>query len=99
VSVRALGALLFALALGLVACGRSTTEPPPTEEKLSVASGAPGAIGALAGGTDAAPPPPTRARRTWPVPGDEEEYPDPEELDAGSADAGLPDNSPQDVPL
>jgi hypothetical protein len=90
-----IGALLFA------ACSRPGGEPPPPEDKLTIASAAPGAVGALAAGTDAAPAPPTRARRTWAVPGDEEEeVTEPEELDGGVPDAALLPSPPaQDLPL
>ena len=84
---------------GALACGRQHSDPPPAQEKLEVASAAPGALGALAAGTDAAPPPPARSpRRTWHVPGDEEEEilePE-EEQDGGLPEAG---QGPAEVPL
>lgn len=94
-------ALLAAGVLAAFACTRSRSEPPPPEDKLTLASAAPGAVGALAAGTDAAPPPPSRPRRTWAVPGDEaeDEYPDPEELDGGSPDAAVIEPKSQDLPL
>ena len=83
-----------------LACARPGGEPPLPEDKLTIASAAPGALGALAAGTDAAPPPPTRPRRTWAVPGDEdEEFADPEELDGGVPDAALLPPPAQDLPL
>ena len=73
-----------------VACQSHANDAPLGEEKLEVASAAPGALGALAAGTDAAPPPPTRPRRpvpTWQIPGDEAEV-DPAEPEEGS-DGGI----------
>lgn len=85
------------------ACHQASSEAPPLEDKLEIASAAPGALGALAAGTDAAPPPPARQpRKTWAVPGDveeEEELADPEELDGGSTDSGPLEPPAQDVPL
>ncbi len=82
------------------ACARPGGEPPPPEDKLTIASAAPAALGALAAGTDAAPAPPTRPRRTWAVPGDdEEESTDPEELDGGVPDAAPLPPPAQDLPL
>ncbi|HEV8246202.1 MAG TPA: hypothetical protein VGP93_10560 [Polyangiaceae bacterium] len=76
----------------LFACREPGADPPVSEGTLEVASAAPGALGALAAGTDAAPPSPARqARRTWHVPSDDEEE-DPgqpeETLDGGSFEAG-----------
>lgn len=52
-----LGRLVALLApLSCVGCPSSAKEPPPREEAPEIASAAPRAIGALAGGTDAAPP-------------------------------------------
>jgi hypothetical protein len=83
--------------LWFVACQSHANDEPLAEEKLEVASAAPGALGALAAGTDAAPPPPTQARaprRTWQIPGDEveEEPAEPEEALDGGVD---PDASPE----
>jgi hypothetical protein len=93
---------LAAAALGLGACREHSTEAPLPAEKLEIASAAPGALGALAGGTDAAPPPPARVPRpTWHVPGDDvEEDPEPEEADAGPEGAPDPTQpTPIEVPL
>ncbi len=83
------------------ACHETSGDGPPAEEKLDIASAAPGAVGALAGGTDAAPPPPARApRKTWHVPSDDdEEEAEPEEIDAGPSDGGVSAPSEPEVPL
>ncbi len=90
-----LGAATSLLVLG--ACQTQANDGPLGEEKLEVASAAPGALGALAAGTDAAPPPPTLARpprRTWQIPGDEveEEPAEPEDPFDGGVD---PDAAPE----
>jgi hypothetical protein len=77
--------------LAVLGCPSERTERPPPAESLEVVSAAPGALGALAAGTDAAPP------VVQPTPeellGDAEEAPD---LDAGIPDAGneMPENLP-----
>ncbi len=80
----------FAPAL-VLACREAGVDGPAPEEKLEMASAAPGALGALAGGTDAAPPPPARPpRKTWHVPSDdEEEEAEPDDGDGGVVDGGL----------
>ena len=51
------GRLGFLLALvAATSCARPRSEPPPPAESFEIASAAPGALGALAAGTDAAPP-------------------------------------------
>lgn len=88
---------LFALGplLGCVGCPGQRSEAPPRAEPLEVVSAAPGALGALAAGTDAAPP---------------VVQPSPEEALSGEetaphADAGLPEipeagaAAPENVPL
>jgi hypothetical protein len=84
----------------VLACTKLHGDGPLPEDQLSIASAAPGAMGALAAGTDAAPPPPRRPRRTWAVPGDEgeEEDLDPEEIDAGPPGA-FDEQDPPDMPL
>ena len=80
--------LTVAVAFSLTACPGTHKDPPPPEEGTEIASAAPRALGALAGGTDAAPPvvlaprPPTEEPDAIPAP-----EPDP---DAG---AELPDAS------
>jgi hypothetical protein len=46
----------LAVALACVACPSGSKQAPPPEEGSELASAAPRALGALAGGTDAAPP-------------------------------------------
>jgi hypothetical protein len=46
----------FAVALACGGCPSGEKEAPPREEPAELASAAPKALGALAGGTDAAPP-------------------------------------------
>ena len=48
--------LVVASSLALAACPGTRKDPPPPEETAAIASAAPRALGALAGGTDAAPP-------------------------------------------
>lgn len=55
--------LVPALALLCVACPSGAKDPPPPEETTEIASAAPRAVGALAGGTDAAPPAVFQQRR------------------------------------
>ena len=100
------------LALACAGCPSPTKEPPPPPESLEIASAAPGAVGALAGGTEAAPtvgslrraqPQPDdpfglgEPQQTIPSPDDEEE----DEPDAGAApgDAGMPKRPIEEVPL
>jgi hypothetical protein len=85
---------LVALAAALVCtgCPNDRAEGPPPAESFEIASAAPGALGALAAGTDAAPPvvqaTPEEAL------GEEEESAPP---DAGSADGGM--EPPENLPL
>jgi hypothetical protein len=82
-------ACITAVALSCVGCPAGKSDPPPPEESMELASAAPRALGALAGGTDAAPPAVFPQRR----PPEEPEYaPMPEhDFDAGlePEDAGL----------
>ena len=84
--------LLFcslSLALSLGACRSPTADPAPPPASYELAPAPPGARGARAAGTDAAPPPPSEG--VLHVPGtDDEDEAEPEESDAGSeSDAGL----------
>lgn len=93
-------AVLFAgAALCATACGRTSKEGPPPAESLEIASAAPGAVGALAGGTEAAPSG-FRAPSS-PEPEGTPEAPDDEEIEDGGAppprDAAI--ESPEDIPL
>jgi hypothetical protein len=100
-------------ALLCTACPSSPKEAPPPPESLEIASAAPGALGALAGGTEAAPVVGS-FRRFEPQPDDPfglgespQQIPDPEEEgeheepDAGAApgDAGMLKRPIQEVPL
>jgi hypothetical protein len=79
-------------AVAAVGCPSHRADGPPRAEPLEVASAAPGALGALAAGTDAAPP------AVQPTP---EEAAGDEELAPG-VDAGLPDaavEAPENMPL
>jgi hypothetical protein len=104
---RLTGAFVCVPLLAVAACQNHPNDAPLGEEKLEVASAAPGALGALAAGTDAAPPPPTRPRapvRTWQIPGDEveEEPAEPEwGVDGGVEPEGGPEMGSPDlkVPL
>ena len=85
-------ALLFgALASGLLlgACRSPASDPAPPPASYELAPAPPGARGARAAGTDAAPPPPSEG--VLHVPGtDDEDEAEPEEDDAGAEnDAGL----------
>jgi hypothetical protein len=85
----------LAAAASSTACPSNRAEGPPPAESLEVASAAPGALGALAAGTDAAPP------VVQPTPEEalgEEAEPAPAPVpDAGTPEAGL--ESPENVPL
>jgi hypothetical protein len=48
--------MLVALGLACVGCPTGSKQAPPPDEGTELASAAPRALGALAGGTDAAPP-------------------------------------------
>jgi len=77
-------------ALLLGACRSPAPDPAPPPASYELAPAPPGARGARAAGTDAAPPPPSEG--VLHVPGtDEEDEAEPEEEDAGAADgdAGL----------
>ena len=86
---------LAILSLVVVGCPSHKSEGPPRAEALEVVSAAPGALGALAAGTDAAPP---------------VVQPSPEEALGGeeappllTPDAGIPEagavEAPENVPL
>lgn len=82
------------------ACPSAPKEPPPPPESMEIASAAPRALGALAGGTDAAPHALVSPGGVL-HPAPDEAAPDPDDDEDGGA-APLPDAgaaSPEDVPL
>jgi hypothetical protein len=88
-------ARVIALALACAGCPAGAKDPPPPDEGSAIASAAPRALGALAGGTDAAPPAVAAPRAPTESP---EGFPIPEEADAGvEEDAGAPANG--ELPL
>jgi len=97
VAVRAVA--LAGAALCAPACGRTSNEGPPPAESLEIASAAPGAVGALAAGTEAAPS--GFHAPSSPEPEATPEGPDDDEIEDGGAppprDAAI--ESPEDIPL
>ena len=94
------GALVGALPFALGGCPSGAKDPPPLAESFAVSSAAPGALGALAGGTDAAPP--VGAPRRMPSPDDPfglEQAPEEEAPDGGQPDSGAEAEGPENVPL
>jgi hypothetical protein len=91
------------LAFAATGCPGVSKEPPPPAENLEITSAAPRALGALAGGTDAAPP--VGIVRRTPAPDDpfglEQPPHDFEEQgpDAGTEDGGPQSEAPENVPL
>jgi hypothetical protein len=83
--------VVVAPVLALLGCPSERVERPPPAESLEVVSAAPGALGALAAGTDAAPP--VVQQTPEELLGDAEEAPAP---DAGVPEAGaeMPENLP-----
>jgi hypothetical protein len=84
--------VVVAPVLTLLGCPSERIERPPPAESLEVVSAAPGALGALAAGTDAAPP--VVQQTPEDLLGDSEEAP---ALDAGVPEAGA--EQPENVPL
>lgn len=86
--------VVLSAALASSACPSNRPDGPPPAESLEIVSAAPGALGALAAGTDAAPP------VVQPTP--EEELGE-EEEPAPGLDGGLPDGAalepPEEMPL
>ncbi|MET0793979.1 MAG: hypothetical protein ABW061_20835 [Polyangiaceae bacterium] len=77
-------------AFGLAGCHSQASEPPPPPATFDLAVAPPGARGARAAGTDAAPPAPSEGELSDPGSPDPEPEPEsePEEEDAGSAAQG-----------
>jgi len=99
--VKGRGALLFSTGLGLVCagCPAAPKDGPPPAESFEVAQAAPHALGALAGGTEAAPHAVVGsgpAARSGP-----DDPPDSDDDDADGGAAPPPDagSAPEDVPL
>jgi hypothetical protein len=63
-------ALALSCLLALVGCRSQPSEPPPPPASYEITSAAPGARGARAAGTDAAPPAPDERGLAAPDPGD-----------------------------
>jgi hypothetical protein len=88
--------------LALSACRSGPPDPAPPPEPLEIVSAPPGALGALAAGTDAAPP---AAEPNMPFGGEEEgeEAPPGEGFPAppqdAEPDAGPPSGNSEEVPL
>ena len=97
-TLQALGAALFGVFA--TACPSAPKDGPPPAESFEVASAAPHALGALAGGTQAAPHAVVSPGGVV-HPAPDEAAPDPDEEDDGgpppTPDAGA--GSPEDVPL
>jgi len=81
---------LVVLLGALAACRSPASEPAPPPASYELAAAPPGARGARAAGTDAAPPRPSQNELDMPGTDDDEEPESEPELDAGSeSDAGL----------
>ena len=94
-SARTLLALLGPSAL--VACHSQLAEPAPPSASYDLVSAAPGARGARAAGTDAAPPPPNERELAAPEPGETNED---DESDGGVvSDGGLVSDAAPGVAL
>jgi hypothetical protein len=77
-------------ALLVSACHSQSAEPPPPPATFELAVAPPGARGARAAGTDAAPPAPGEGELADPSAAEPEQDPEPEEEDAGGAEGGAP---------
>jgi hypothetical protein len=87
VTIRDLARVLaFACPAALAACRSQPTEPPPPPASYEIVSAAPGARGARAAGTDAAPAVPDERELAAPDQGDPSGD---EESDGGVTDGGL----------
>jgi len=84
------------MACALPACHSQPSEPAPPPARYELTMAPPGARGARAAGTDAAPPPPTELGTPEP---DEPSDSDDDETDAGEPDAGAAVADDGGVPL
>ncbi|HEY4104055.1 MAG TPA: hypothetical protein VGM44_09195 [Polyangiaceae bacterium] len=84
--------LWFLLSLGLLACRSQTADPAPPPAAYELVVAPPGARGARAAGTDAAPPAPSELGAAAP---EEAEDSDDDDADAGEQDAGRLVPSPE----
>jgi hypothetical protein len=92
---RAVAPFFAAWALLLAGCPSTSTDPPPPPRKPEIPSAPPHALGALAGGTDAAPKPDV----TLPMDdGSEGTAPPPAVPDAGTPDGAAPEGSAPEEP-
>ncbi len=91
---------LLPLALLGAGCPTAPNEGPPPAESFSVASAAPGALGALAAGTKAAPRALLPSTGRGPSTGEEEPlYPEGDGADVGPAPEADAGTAPEDLPL
>ncbi|MEO6598814.1 MAG: hypothetical protein ABIQ16_03010 [Polyangiaceae bacterium] len=75
-------------AVAMTGCHSQAVEPPPPPATFELAVAPPGARGARAAGTDAAPPAPSEGEIS--EPGTPEPEPEPEEENGGGAEGGAP---------
>jgi len=96
-SIRPHAGVLAVAALSVVACSRASKDGPPPAESLEIASAAPGAVGALAGGTEAAPS--GFHAPSTPEPNGVPDSDDDELEDGGAPPPDAAIESPEDIPL
>lgn len=95
---RAACAATFVL-VAFAGCRSQPAEPPPPTASFDLAVAPPGARGARAAGTDAAPPTPSEGELGDPGAAEPEPEPEPEEEDAGGPEGGAPPAAPPGVAL
>jgi len=83
-------ALLLTLSVLVSGCRSQPTEPAPPPASFELVQAPPGARGARAAGTDAAPPPPSESELAQPEEGEAEPEPGESESDAGVAGDAAP---------
>ena len=88
---------LLLMGCALPACHSQPSEPAPPPARYELTMAPPGARGARAAGTDAAPPPPSELGT--PEPEEPSDSDDDEETDAGEPDAGTAVADDGGVPL